>query len=191
MAIEYHQIHPNMRLVLPVIVVSQFFCTSLWFAGNAIAPDIARDLHLEQHFLAHLTSAIQFGFISGTLTFAILSISDRFSPSRVFFCSSILAGLFNLGMTIPGIHTTEILLFRFLTGFFLAGIYPVGMKIASDHYKQGLGKSLGYLVGALVLGTAFPHLLKSLMAALPWRYVVFSTSALSVLGGLAMFLMVP
>src|SRR6201991_1860358 len=191
MAIEYHQIHPNMRLVLPVIVVSQFFCTSLWFAGNAIAPDIARDLHLEQHFLAHLTSAIQFGFIVGTLVFAIFSISDRFSPSIVFLACAITAALVNLVISLNGINITELMLCRFLTGFFLAGIYPVGMKIAADHYQQGLGKSLGYLVGALVLGTAFPHLLKSLMAALPWRYVVFSTSALSVLGGLAMFLMVP
>ncbi|AYB30940.1 MFS transporter [Chryseolinea soli] len=180
-----------MRLVLPVIVVSQFFCTSLWFAGNAIAPDIARDLHLEQHFLAHLTSAIQFGFISGTLCFAVFSISDRFSPSLVFFCSSIFAGLFNLGMSIPGIHTTELLLFRFLTGFFLAGIYPVGMKIASDHYKEGLGKSLGFLVGALVLGTAFPHLLKNSISGFPWRYIVYATTALSGLGGLCILLFVP
>jgi len=180
-----------MRLVLPVIVISQFFCTSLWFAGNAIAPDIARDLHLDQHFLAHLTSAIQFGFITGTLFFAVLSISDRFSPSWVFFCSAIFAGLFNLGISITGIHTTEILLFRFLTGFFLAGIYPVGMKIASDHYKEGLGKSLGFLVGALVLGTAFPHLLKNYTAGFPWKYSVYATTTLSVLGGLFILLFVP
>jgi hypothetical protein len=65
------------------------------------------------------------------------------------------------------------------------------MKIASDHYQKGLGKSLGFLVGALVLGTAFPHLLKSLSATLPWKYVVYSTSALSVVGGLTMLLFVP
>jgi MFS family permease len=181
----------KMRLVLPVIVLSQFFCTSLWFAGNAIAPDIASDLHLDQHFLAHLTSAIQFGFITGTLLFAILSISDRFSPSWVFFCSSIFAGLFNLGMSMPEIHTTGLLLFRFLTGFFLAGIYPVGMKIASDHYKEGLGRSLGFLVGALVLGTAFPHLLKNSIAGFPWKYIVYATTALSLLGGLSILLFVP
>jgi MFS family permease len=64
------------------------------------------------------------------------------------------------------------------------------MKIASDYYQKGLGKSLGFLVGALVVGTAFPHLLKSMTANLPWRYVVFFTSGLSVLGGLAMVLLV-
>lgn len=180
-----------MRLILPIIVVSQFFCTSLWFAGNSIISDMARDLNLDQHFLAHLTSAIQFGFIAGTLVFAILSISDRFSSSLVFFISSILAGLFNLGISLNNIDSSEILLFRFLTGFFLAGIYPVGMKIASDYYQTGLGKSLGFLVGALVVGTAFPHLLKNLIIGFPWEYVLYSTSTLSILGGLSVLLFVP
>jgi len=180
-----------MRLILPIIVVSQFFCTSLWFAGNSIISDIAKSLDLDQHFLAHLTSAIQFGFITGTLVFAIFTISDRFSPSLVFFVSSILAGLFNLGISINNIDSTEILLFRFLTGFFLAGIYPVGMKIASDHYQTGLGKSLGFLVGALVIGTAFPHLLKTFLSGFHWKYVLYATTVLSIIGGLSVFLFVP
>lgn len=150
-----------MKRILPIIVSAQFLCTSLWFAGNAINADMARELSLDQHFLAHLTSAIQFGFIIGTLVFAIFTISNRFSPSVVFFVSAILGGLFNLGICLHPISASQILLFRFLTGFFLAGIYPVGMKIASDYFQSGLSKSLGFLVGALVLGTAFPHLLKN------------------------------
>lgn len=180
-----------MRFILPVIVVSQFFCTSLWFAGNSVISDIANELHLQPVYLAHLTSAIQFGFIAGTLVFAIFTISDRFSPSLIFFISSILAGLFNLGITITPIDAGEILLFRFLTGFFLAGIYPVGMKITSDYYQAGLGKSLGFLVGALVLGTAFPHLIKNFTIGFPWKYVIYSTSLLSALGGLSILLFVP
>ncbi len=180
-----------MKRILPVIVISQFLCTSLWFAGNAIVNDMAHDLHLKASFLAHLTSTIQFGFISGTLIFAVFTISDRFSPSYVFFVSSILAGLFNLGVSIDGIEATEILLFRFSTGFFLAGIYPVGMKIASDYYQAGLGKSLGFLVGALVIGTAFPHLLKNVITGFPWRYVLYATTTLSFLGGLSVVLFVP
>lgn len=180
-----------MRLILPIIVISQFLCTSLWFAGNSILTDIAKDLNLNNHFLGHLTSAIQFGFITGTLAFAIFTISDRFSPSKVFFVSSILAGFFNLGISINNIDSNEILLFRFLTGFFLAGIYPVGMKIASDYYQTGLGKSLGFLVGALVIGTAFPHLLKNLITNFPWKYVLYSTTILSIIGGLCVLLFVP
>ena len=180
-----------MKRILAVIVLSQFFCTSLWFAGNAIMADMARQLHLEPAYLAYLTSAVQSGFIAGTLVFAILSIADRFSPSRVFFTCAIVAALINLAISFNGLTVAALISFRFLTGFFLAGIYPVGMKIAADHYEQGLGKSLGFLVGALVLGTAFPHFLKSVMAGLPWKDVVFATSALSALGGLAMLMLVP
>lgn len=181
----------KMNRILPVIVISQFFCTSLWFAGNAVMADIAKQLHLEPAYLAYLTSAVQAGFITGTLIFAILSISDRFSPSLVFFTCAIVAAVINFAVSIHSINSSALMLLRFMTGFFLAGIYPVGMKIAADHYQQGLGKSLGFLVGALVIGTAFPHFLKSMMAALPWRYVIFSTSSLSALGGLAMFFWVP
>jgi MFS family permease len=181
----------SMKRILPVIVLTQFFCTSLWFAGNAVMGDIARQLQLEPSYLAYLTSAVQLGFITGTLVFAILSIADRFSPVRVFFICALIASSINALTCLPGIDATAILMLRYTTGFFLAGIYPVGMKIASDHYPQGLGKALGFLVGALVLGTSFPHLLKSMMAALPWRYVILSTSILAALGGCAMVLLVP
>ncbi len=71
-----------MKRILPVIVISQFFCTSLWFAGNAIIADIARQLHLPPAFLAHLTSAVQLGFIAGTLVFAVLSITQNVRLTR-------------------------------------------------------------------------------------------------------------
>lgn len=180
-----------MKRILPAIVIAQFFCTSVWFAGNAIMPDIARQMQLEPAYLAHLSSAVQLGFIAGTLIFAILSIADRFSPVKVFFCCAMIAAVINLGAGLHSINATSLIICRFATGFFLAGIYPVGMKIASDHYRQGLGKSLGFLVGALVLGTAFPHFLKSMTAALPYKYVIYGTSVLSALGGCTMLLLVP
>jgi MFS family permease len=180
-----------MKRILPTIVIAQFFCTSVWFAGNAIMGDIAKQLNLEPSYLAHLTSAVQLGFIAGTLVFAILSVADRFSPVKVFFCCAMIAAAINLGASLDSINATSLIICRFATGFFLAGIYPVGMKIASDHYQQGLGKSLGFLVGALVLGTAFPHFLKSMTAGLPYKYVIYGTSALSSLGGCAMLLLVP
>ncbi len=180
-----------MNKILPFIVVAQFLCTTLWFAGNAILPDILLAYDLPDSFLAHITSAVQFGFISGTLLFALFTIADRFSPSMVFFASSVLAAVFNLGVLLPGNEGAGILFFRFATGFFLAGIYPVGMKIASDYFQKGLGKSLGLLVGALVLGTAFPHLLKNFTSHLPWKLVIFTTSVLSVLGGFIILLGVP
>jgi MFS family permease len=180
-----------MKWILPVIVCTQFFCTSLWFAGNAVTPELLIHYHLGDEYLGHFTSAIQFGFIIGTLVFAVFTIADRYSPSLVFFMSAVLAAFFNLGITIDEMSPISLLVFRFLTGFLLAGIYPVGMKIASDYYNKGLGTSLGYLVGALVLGTAFPHLLKSFTLQFSWQYVLYGTSVLSVLGGTTMYLFVP
>lgn len=180
-----------MNRILATIVVAQFFCTSVWFATNAIMPDLIQGYRLSGAYLAHLTSAVQLGFISGTLLYALLAVADRFSPSKVFFGSAVLAALFNLAVSIEGASVAGLLLFRFLTGFFLAGIYPVGMKIASDYFQKGLGPSLGFLVGALVLGTALPHALKTVGAQLPWKYVVYATSTLALLGGGAMRLLVP
>jgi len=179
--------------ILPVIVFAQFCCTSLWFAGNAVMPDLLNEFSLSPEALGHLTSAVQFGFIVGTLSFAFLTISDRFSPSRVFFICAVLGALFNLGVLYEDNALMSLIIFRFLTGFSLAGIYPVGMKIASDYFDKGLGRSLGYLVGALVLGTAFPHLLKEISGNIDfeWRSVIYFTSGLAFLGGLAIILLVP
>lgn len=179
------------RHILPVIVVAQFFCTSLWFAGNAILPDLALHLHIPQQALGSITSAVQFGFITGTLVYATLLIADRFPHSKVFFCSALFAAISNMSIAFIGSGIANVLLMRFLTGFFLAGIYPVGMKIAADYYEKGLGKALGFLVGALVIGTAFPHLIKSLTTVMPWKTVLYFTSVLSVTGGTLMLLLVP
>ncbi len=179
------------KIILPVIVLSQFCCTSLWFAGNGVVNDLVTNFNLQENALGHLTSAVQFGFIVGTLVFAILTISDRFSPSKVFLTCALLGSLFNAGIIWDGNTLFTLLAFRILTGFFLAGIYPVGMKIAADHFDKGLGKSLGFLVGALVVGTAFPHLLKELTGGGLWKYVLLSTSSLAVFGGLLMFIIVP
>ncbi len=176
--------------ILAIIVFSQFCCTSLWFAGNGVMADLVATYNLDNRSLGHLTSAVQLGFITGTLIFALFTIADRFSPSKVFFICSILGSLFNLGTILEINRLESLLLFRFLTGFFLAGIYPIGMKIAADYYKDGLGKSLSFLVAALVIGTAFPHLLRGMTTALPWNLVLISTSFLATLGGFLMLLLV-
>ncbi len=177
--------------ILVIIVSAQFACVSLWFAGNGVMADLIRTFHLSESILGHLTSAVQFGFIAGTLFFAVYAIADRFSPSSVFFISAVLASVSNLGTIYSDGNLILIYGSRFLTGLFLAGIYPVGMKIAADYFDKDLGKALGYLLGALVLGTAFPHLLKSLLNSLPWEAVLMTTSIMAMTGGLIVYFMVP
>ncbi len=170
--------------LLPLVIIAQFAGTSLWFAVNAILPSL-QVLHTGvASFMPLMTTSVQLGFVIGTLCYAYFSVADRFSPVRIFMISSWLATLCNLGVLATYQSLEGLLIMRFGVGFFLAGIYPVGMKICSDWYETGLGKALGYLVGALVLGTAFPYALKSFSLALPWTYVIWVTSALALVGGL-------
>lgn len=171
------------RFIIPIIVFAQFACTSLWFAGNAVIRDIQATLGLPESIIGHITSAVQLGFIIGTLVFAIFTITDRFSPSKIFLFCALAGATTNIGV----LFSTEIiglLSARFLTGFFLAGIYPVGMKIAADYRDKGLNTALGWLVGALVFGTSFPHLLKYFSTDIPWKSVVIGTTVLTIVGGL-------
>lgn len=172
--------------VLLLIVISQFAGTSLWFVGNAVLPELKQSLHLSQYAVSSVTSAVMLGFIAGTLVFGILSLADRYSPVKLFFISSLSGALTNSAVAWLAKDAASLFALRFLTGFFIAGIYPVGMKIAADWYEKGLGKALGYLLGALVLGTAFPHLLKNRDFELPWKSVLYFTSLFAVIGGVLM-----
>ncbi len=177
--------------ILPIIIVSQFAGTSLWFAANAVLADLQGAFHLAPDALGPLTSAVQLGFIVGTLVFAFFSIADRFSPRMVFFACSLAGAAANLAVYVFAIGFVSLLACRFATGFFLAGIYPVGMKIAAGWYERRLGNAIGFLVGALVLGTAFPHLIKALGQHLPWETVTIAVSAVAICGGFAMLIAVP
>lgn len=180
----------SQRSALILIVIAQFLGTSLWFAGNAAAPEWELILGKEG-IVPMLTSVVQLGFITGTFLYALGSIPDRYSPVDVFFFSAVLASLSNLLILVLPFSYASLLIFRFLVGFFLAGIYPVGMKIAADYFEKGLGGALGYLVGALVLGTAFPFLLKGLGITISWKIILFATSLLAILGGALIGFLVP
>jgi MFS family permease len=178
------------RHVLPVIAVSQFAGTSLWFAVNAVLPDLQRAVALPEAAVGWLTGAVQLGFIAGTLAFAVLAVADRFSPTRVFLACSLVGAALAAATTLLPPSLGGLMALRFLTGVCLAGIYPVGMKIAASWYAQGLGLALGVLVGALVLGTALPFGLRAVGASWPWQGVMLAVAAFAAGGGLLMALAV-
>jgi MFS family permease len=184
------------RRVLPVIVFSQFAGTSLWFATNAVMPDLQRAWGLPPTAVGTLTSAVQVGFVAGTLVFALLMIADRYPPTRVFLACAALGALANAATVLLGHQWTVLLALRFAVGFLLAGVYPVGMRIAASWYREGLGAAMGVLIGALVLGTALPHGLRALgvsggAAPLSWQAVVLAVSVLALAGGIATASLVP
>ena len=182
--------HSRSVYLLPLLVAAQFAGTSLWFAPNAILASLQIYHPDARTFLPTMTTAVQLGFVVGTLGYSYFSVADRFSPVRVFMVSAMLSALCNASILLTYEWLPGLFVSRMAVGFFLAGVYPVGMKICSDWYDTGLGKALGYLVGALVLGTAFPHLIRASSVSLDWRYVVVTTTALATVGGLVVGLVV-
>jgi predicted MFS family arabinose efflux permease len=179
------------RRILPAIAISQFAGTSLWFAINAVMVDLQAAASLPASAVGWLTGAVQVGFIAGTFAFSLLAIADRFSPRLVFLACSLAGAALAVATALlpPGLWL--LMLLRFATGFCLAGIYPVGMKIAAGWFAQGLGWALGVLVGALVLGTALPFALRALGAHWPWQGVMLAVAACAAGGGLLMAALVP
>jgi hypothetical protein len=81
-----------MKNPVPVIVLAQFFGTSLWFSANSAADDLIRTWGIVPADIGTLTNAVQLGFILGTLSFAISGLADRFAASRIFaVCARCLA----------------------------------------------------------------------------------------------------
>jgi len=170
------------RWILPAIVAGQWMVTSLWFATNAVIGSLqelwgrpgARGRHDRRaawlyHGYAGLRDKWHLGpipCVDGLPLSALCWVPPR-------CCGAGSTGDFTL-----------VLLLRFLVGFFLAGVYPVGMRIAAGWYAGGLGRALGFLVRALVLGTASPHLLRAVGADWNWQLLVAGTSLLAVAGGL-------
>lgn len=176
--------------ILPLLVLAQFLGTVNWLAGNAIMPALQADWGLPDSAVASLTNSVQIGFITGALLFAVIALADRVSPRLLF---TLCAGSSALIGYLLGCHTgtmEQLLVLRFFSGVMLAGIYPIGMKLAASWYPQGLGRALGYLVGALVLGSASPHLLSGILGE-HWQLVILASGAASAIAGLLILLGVP
>ena len=177
--------------VLPALVLAQLAGTSPWFAVNAVMPDLQREFGWDAAAVGTLTSALQIGFIAGTLVFALLAVADRWPARRVFLCCALAAAGCTLAAAASAPSFAGLLVWRTLTGFFLAGIYPVGMKIASQWFPQGLGAALGWLVGALVLGSASPHAIRALGADAHWTVVFYCVAAVAAGAGVLVMVALP
>lgn len=160
---------------------------SLWFVSAAVLAEMHAEVALSESAKAALSSAVQGGFVLGALLVAISGIADRLDPRQVFAVSILIAGAANLGLLWAPIGGTEAVILRGITGFFLAGVYPVGMKIASGWGQRDRGLIVGLFIGGLTLGTAAPHLL-AWMGGADWRVTVVVASVLSVVSAVLVLL---
>ncbi len=168
--------------MLALVALGQFFGMTLWFSATAAAPRIAAELALSESATAWLTMAVQGGFVAGTLISAVLNLSDVFNARRVFAAGCFAGAAANAGIAWSSDPSTIIAL-RFTTGAALACVYPPGMKIAAGWFLERRGSALGVVVGALTLGSAFPHFLSWTAADVSWRTLIASSSALALIGG--------
>ena len=167
-----------------LIVLAELFGTSLWFAGNNAIGELAVLWDLSPAGRAWLLMAAQLGFIAGTLALSVSGLADAFPAHRIFAVAAAAGAAANAGFVWAG-GVAGGVAFRFLTGVCLAGVYPLGMKLVVTWAPKQSGAALGWLVGALTVGTATPFLARGLDPSGDWRSAVLASSALALLGGLA------
>jgi MFS family permease len=162
------------------IAFAELLAMSLWFAGTAVAPALARQFDLSAQGIAWLTMSVQLGFVAGTLVSALINLPDIVAPRVVFAVGSVAGAFFTLSALVAP-NGAALIAGRLLTGVALAGVYPPAMKIAAGWTLHRRGTALGLLIGALTLGSAGPHLLAAFSAPLAWRaaMIVVAVQALA------------
>ncbi len=165
---------------LAIIVVAQLLGVSLWFSANAAFDDLARAWSLTASDVGTLTVAVQAGFIAGTLLFAISGFADRHAASRIFAACALAGALANAAFAFLAHGLVDAAVYRFATGFALAGVYPLGMKLIVSWEPERASEALAWLVGMFTFGTALPYLVRAAGASWPWQWVASASSVLAV-----------
>ncbi|MDX2939392.1 MFS transporter [Streptomyces ipomoeae] len=148
---------------LSLIAAMQVLAMAMWFSASAVVPTLREVWHVGDFQAVWLTASVQVGFAVGAGASAALNLPDRFPPQRVAACAALGAAATTTAVPVLADGFGAAVLCRLATGLFLAGVYPVGMKIAASWFgTRGRGLALGTLVGALTLGSALPHLLTGL-----------------------------
>jgi len=167
-----------------LLLIAELLSMGVWFSASAVAPALSAAWSLDDSGRAWLTMSVQAGFVAGALVSALLNLADRIPAHLLFAWSAVLASA-STALIPATAHTLETaVVLRCFTGFFLAGVYPVGMKIVATWTKEDRGLGIGLLVGALTIGSASPHLLNALGGTSDWHVVLYIAAAAAAVGGL-------
>ena len=166
--------------VLTLLAIAELFGMSLWFSASAVSPQLRSIWGLSAGQTGWLTTIVQLGFVCGTAVIAVLNLADLVPAARLFSASALLAAAANAAiLAVPGYVPALVL--RLLTGFFLAGVYPPAMKMASTWFREERGLAIGVIVGALTVGKATPYLVRAI-PHVGVRPVVLTASAGAAIG---------
>ena len=145
---------------LVLLSLAELMGMSLWFTASALSPELAAQWGLGEGQAGWLTTVVQLGFVAGTAVAAFLNLADIFPAGRYFCVSALLGAGVNAAVLVAPDYGSALVL-RFLTGFFLAGVYPPAMKMIATWFRDARGFAIGTIVGALTVGKAVPYLLTS------------------------------
>ena len=173
---------PDRWKILGLLSIAELLGMSLWFSGAAVVPALRNEWQLSESAAGWLTVAVQLGFVVGTLLSATLNLPDIINVRYLFAASALFGAITNASFGYFARGTGVALVLRFLTGMFLAGVYPPGMKIIATWFRQSRGLALGALIAALTLGKATPYLINSFGTG-NWRLNVLVVSLMAVVGG--------
>jgi MFS family permease len=173
---------PGSGRALLLLALAMLLAMTTWFSATAVLPQLRTAWALTTVQASVLTIAVQVGFVAGALVSALSNLVDIIAARTVMLFGAL--GAAGVNLLLAGVHSVGLAIgLRFLTGVFLAGVYPPGLKAMSTWFRAGRGTALGVMVGALTLGSAAPQFLNGIGGA-DWHSVIVATSVLTVLGGL-------
>lgn len=174
---------------LALVAVVQVLALSLWFSASAVVPALRADWALGMQGGIWLSAIVQVGFATGAVVSAVLNLADRIPPPLLVGAAAVLGALATVAVAVWARSAAAAVPLRFLVGFALAGVYPVGMKIVVSWFPRSRGTALGVIIGALTLGSALPQLL-TVVNPLAWPGVLLGAAGLAVLGAVISVLFV-
>lgn len=163
---------------------AELLVMAVWFSASAVVPTLNTLWALDANGSAWLTMSVQVGFVVGAFCSALFTLTDRVPAQRLFSAAALLAGGTTLMIALFADGLALALPLRFLTGVFLAGVYPVGMKLVATWTTTDRGLGIGLLVGALAVGSGLPHLLNLVGGVTEWRTVLLLAAASATLGAI-------
>ena len=166
---------------LGFLALAELLGMTLWFSASAVVPALKEEWDVSRVASAWLTMSVQIGFVLGTFLSAALNLPDLLNSRRLIAASAVLGAASNAAFALLASGLAVGIPLRLLTGVFLAGVYPPGMKVAATWSRRYRGLAIGLLVGALTVGSASPHLVRA-AGDMPWERVVLVSSVLAVLG---------